>query len=332
MLRLALLHGCSSTAADYAEAVRRVRGVQFTAVVHGDEATRKDSAAALVASVSAASFDELLKSDGDAFDAVLIRGAVSRRAEIAGRAAAAKKHVCLTTPAAASEAEVDRIAAACQTAGVTLMIGSRRQFQPAIAAVKSALDSGKLGSPALLRLHHWLPLEPEKKAAQTVNERSSGPIWSEIVSHLHLALWTFGNSPTELFASGRGSQNGERNWPDYLQLHLGFPDGGMALISLAFDLPPGDGYDVFTVIGSTGAAYADDHPQRQLVFRGDAPKAVLDHDDILTRTAQLRTFAIAIAENAKPPTAIHDMKSALRLADAAWTSLQEHRPVRVEGP
>jgi myo-inositol 2-dehydrogenase/D-chiro-inositol 1-dehydrogenase len=332
MLRLALIHGCPNTAAQYAQAAARIRGAAFTAVAHADETTRHDAARLLGVSLAAATLDELLSSHGPEFDAVLIRGPVLQRPDRACRAAEAGKHVCLTTPAAISEPELDRIAAACRAAGAALMLGSRRRFQPSVASVKGVLDSGKLGSPALLRCHHWQPRESGRPDVwERAARRSPGAVWSEIVNHLELAVWLFGRAPTQILAQGRVGRVARDHWPDYLQLHLGFPEGGMALISLGFGLPAGDGYEVLSLIGSTGAAYADDHPQRQLVFRGDAPRAVVRQDDILMRTAHLRAFVNAVANNDDPSHEIGVAKTALRLADSAWRSLAERRPVTVAG-
>lgn len=212
------------------------------------------------------------------------------------------------------------------------MLASRRRFQPSVAAVKEALASGKLGSPAFLRIHHWQPRDAGRPDDwERATRRIPGTVWSELINHLELAVWTFDRSPAEIFAQGRARSGTTDHWPDYLQLHLGFPDGGMALISLAFGLPAGDGYDALSLIGSTGAAYADDHPQRQLVFRGDAPRAVLGRDDILMRTAHLRTFVNAVAHQEDGSKGVEMAKTALRLADAAWTSLVERRPVAVTG-
>ena len=46
--------------------------------------------------------------------------------------------------------------------------------------------------------------------------------------------------------------------PGYVHVHLGFPEGGMALMDDAQTLSGGDGCFSLSMIGSTGAAYAND--------------------------------------------------------------------------
>ena len=69
----------------------------------------------------------------------------------------------------------------------------------------------------------------------------------------------FGNKPSEIFGIGRRISGSGTTWPDYVQIHLGFPGGGMAIIDYSTSLPQGPGYYFLSMIGSKGAAYADDH-------------------------------------------------------------------------
>src|SRR5206468_777892 len=105
---------------------------------------------------------------------------------------------------------------------------------------------------------------------------------------LDLAKWIFGGAPTEIFVLGRIGQNDTLRGADYVQVHLGFPRGGMALVCVARSLPAGDAYDSLSLIGSTGAAYADDHYQSHLLYRGSAPAALKTGEGIMGLTAQLR--------------------------------------------
>jgi hypothetical protein len=103
------------------------------------------------------------------------------------------------------------------------------------------------------------------------------------------------------------------------------------LISVSRALPPGDDYQTVSMIGSTGAAYADDHLQKHLLFRGERPVATQHSEMIPAIVAQLRDFQQAIAEKRNPADAVAAMKSAMALTEAVWTSLAEHRPVRLTG-
>ncbi len=326
MLRLALIHACQHKAGRYAQAAARLRGVKFTALVQPDAVKRKEAANALGGVSAVESLAELLSKHSAEFDAVALHGSVAKRSELACQIAAAGKHLFVSTPLAVNAAEVDRIASACKSNSVTLCVGSHVRSRPSVAAVKGAIDSGKLGAPGLLRVHCW---EPKGDAAG--QQRHHGEFRSRIVQQLDLALCIFPQPPTEIYAVGRDPAANGENWPEYLQIHLGFPQGGMALISLARSLPAGDEYQTVSVIASTGAAYADDHLQKHLLFRGQHPQAVQQDEMVPAIVAQLRELQMAIAEKRDPAATAKSMNAALSLTDAAWMSLVERRPIRLSG-
>src|SRR5262249_10596121 len=151
------------------------------------------------------------------------------RPALCQQAAAAGKHVLVEDPLGLSAAAAAPAVNACAKAGVRLMVGQAFPYLPPLQGIRARLDARQLREPGLLRIHRWE--QPETPMALT--------------REIDLACWLFGNGPSELFATGR---------PDYIQVHLGFPGGGMALIDHARPLPPDDGYYSLALIGSTGAA------------------------------------------------------------------------------
>jgi predicted dehydrogenase len=105
----------------------------------------------------------------------------------------------------------------------------------------------------------------------------------------------------------------------------------MALIDDARTLPSGDGYFSLSLIGSTGAAYADDHHNRNLLFRGGDPNAIDTGQGSLHLTAQLREFIAAIEEQREPVANGTDGQVALQVAEAAVSSLQSRQALRMIG-
>ena len=130
--------------------------------------------------------------------------------------------------------------------------------------------------------------------------------------YLDLANWLFGAPPDRVYA--RAAE------PGYLQVHLGFSGGGMALIDVSDDLPPGDGYRSVTVIGSDGAGYADDHRNRNLVFGGGDAAARDPGEGNLELVAELEEFVSASSGGRAPQVAGADAAAALQVAAAATTS------------
>ena len=146
---------------------------------------------------------------------------------------------------------------------------------------------------------------------------------SKVTSEIDVANWLFEDLPSEVYATGRGD--------DYLQVHLGFPNGGMALIDCASSLPDGGGYFSLSVIGSTGAATADDHHNMNLMYRGGKPLAVAGGQGVSHVRGQLQEFVDAIAEQRPPATSGIDGRNALLVADAAGKSIATGSSFKLAG-
>lgn len=299
MIRLALISLTGSVVdqqiAELQEACARLRHVELAA--------------------TAASDDEVQRIPRAQFDAAVLRAPVARHAELTSQFAKAGKHVLLFGPMAQTIEDANRLIDDCRTANIRLMLGGTIRFQPSINSIKVALDSKQLGIPALLRSHSWSAAEQNFDAeAET-----------KIFQQLDLAGWIFNGLPTEIYA------NAHHDWRDALQLHFGFPENGMGLITINQSLPPGDRYRSCSVIGSTGAAYADDHRQMQLLYQRNTSRAIRTTEGIGTLVEELREFAAAITQNREPSVSGADGLRALLLTDAVRHSIELRQPLKREG-
>ncbi len=310
MIRIALI-GCQREAADYAAVIPRVPGAEFVAVADRDPECRR----ALAGKTNAPGFEslaQLLNEDAIAFDAVIAQGA--GHAEIC-QAARVGKHLLVDTPIASSTTDADELISVCRDNGVVLMTGQSSRFLPAVQTVKASLAAGQLGEPGLLRIHRWLA--DDTVAPTTVNLRGS------LVRELDLAIWMFGRMPTVIFAIGtrRSGDTGAAEDVDdetlSIQMHVGFGEG-MSIIDVARGHAE---YFSLTMIGSTGAAYADDHHNTQLLQRGGQASAIKTSTGNLHVLAQLREFVAAIREQRPPAITGTNGLAAIRAADAALRSL-----------
>ena len=313
MTRLALIGG-GENAVSYTTVTPRLPDVAFAAIVHSDPDVAHRIANSLGASITANSLDDLINQYRDAFDAVLILEPSDSRVSLATRAAETGKHVLMASPLAPSAQSAADVINACQSANVRLMAGHPLRFMPSQQAVKTALMEGKLGEPGLLRMHHWM--------ASTGQTEADDIVMGQTVDGIDLAIWLFDGMPTEVYAVSR---------PGYIHVHLGFPDGGMALMDDVQTLPGGDGYFSLSMIGSTGAAYADDHHNRNLLFQGGNPSAIETGQGTSGITVQLQEFAAAIEEGREPAASGADSQAALQVAEAAVASLQSQQALRLTG-
>ena len=139
--------------------------------------------------------------------------------------------------------------------GIPLIIPALpKRFSPEVIALRESVEAGNLGKLGLLRMHLW-------------NQKKSDGV-QEMVHAIDLALWFFGAEPEHI----HGTASIE-NDVKCLLIHLGFKCGGMALLDFTNSLPSGDNYESLSLIGSKGAAYTDDHRNRNLFFSGGAPGA-----------------------------------------------------------
>ena len=309
MVRMALI-GCGVNAAPYLAAAQQLPETAITAVADADSAQVERAARTAGAAACAGTLDELLNGAAETFDAVIITSPPESHATLVQRAAQAGKHALVEPPLAPTADEAQQLAAAGRAAGVRLMLAHPARFQADHRAVKESLDDGELGRPGLLRIHQWF-------AATDGSERSA----HAGLAALDLALWMFGSLPTHVYAVARPTQTTDLAAAEYVQVHLGFASGGMALIDLAHTLPTGDGYDSLTLIGSLGAAYADTHHNVQLLYGGGHAQAVRTGPDESVAALVLAEFAAAIAEQREPAVTGADGHAALLVAAAVESSL-----------
>ena len=171
---------------------------------------------------------------------------------------------------------------------------------PSRQLLKRELDAGKLGEPGLVRIHHW-------EAGGETDAALSLPV--ALLEQIDVVLWLLGKSPTVVYAVA-----GDK----YLQIHLGFPAGAMALLVYSSRLPPGDPYRSLHVIGSAGTAYADDQQNMQLLYQGGQPRGIMAQE---TMTGGHDSSGMM--------TKAWD--SVLRVAAAVQQSLQSRQAVSLEG-
>jgi len=329
MIRLAVV-GCAGAAQQYNDVLSRVRNATLVATVDQDPDLARGTAAALGATIWATSLQELLQQHAAGFDAALIRSKNRFHPQHVVQAVEAGKHVLVETPLALSTGDAEEVIAAGKRGDVCLMLGQSERFQPSIQAVREKIAGGQLGETALLRIHRWEGRSTgDWQGWQRDAQHSGGAVLGHVTRDIDLVCWLFGRQPTEVFAVGRNPGcTTDVDW-EYVQLHLGFTAGAMALIIFCRTLPAGDDYFSLSAIGSTGAVYADDHHNMQLLYRGGAPAALKTgqaHHHVL---AQLQEFVDASEEGRDPSITATDGRNAVRVAEAALESIATGQTVHL---
>ena len=189
-------------------------------------------------------------------------------------------------------------------ANAHLSIVNPDRYLPSRQLIRQQLDAGKLGEPGLIRIHRWEPTI----AAQGRD--------------LDLVLWYMGKSPTVVYAI---------ETPAFTQVHLGFPNGAMALLDHAHCLPVGDTYYCLSLIGSAGAAYADDHQNVQLVYSGSTPRRFAPMKGSCNGRPSCRRSSIPLPRLRHDWNRIPTWADVLAVNDAVRESLRTKQAVTLTG-
>ena len=170
-----------------------------------------------------------------------------------------------------------------------LMPAHQWRYAPNIIPVQDSRSSGQLGEPGLLRIHHWLTADTSP--------------FSMAFHQVDLSHWFFSGQPSSHYAHS-GS--------DYLQLHLGYPESGMSLIDIATNRSGSSDYYSMHLIGSHGAAYADDHENSHLLFGREGIRSLIPPaNEVIAIRNMLEEFSNGIIEDRPWDVTLEDTRNAL---------------------
>ncbi len=305
----------------------RVGGARLVGVADAVAELARAVAASL--GVRAASPEELL-SAGEV-DAVAVCSSTDTHVALVVEAAKAGRAIFCEKPIAHDLAGVDRALEAAEAAGVPLMVGFNRRFDPAHAAVRAAVAGGEIGLPHLVRITSRDPEPPPASYAAV-----SGGIFLDMTIHdFDMARFVAGSEVTEVTAVGAVRivpELAEAGDVDTALVTLRHADGCITAIDNSRRAVYG--YDQrVEVLGERGLV-ASENPHEHSALRRDAsgtrlaPLPYFFLERYATSYArQWDAFVEAVRSGAEPPTTGADGRAALVLALAARRSLLEHRPV-----
>jgi predicted dehydrogenase len=182
-------------------------------------------------------------------------------------------------------------------------------YLPSRQLIRQQLDSGKLGEPGLLRLHRWKPPRDDR---------------GSLVCDLELVITLFGKAPNVVYAVTQGIP--DSSTPPGILVHLGFAGGGMALLDHQ-PLPTRDGYTSLTLIGSSGAAYADDHSNVQLIFGSGAARAVRVDEGVAPYVAAIEDFVEVLRAGRDLSAQRMRWHNAFATVEAVHSSLRDRQAI-----
>jgi myo-inositol 2-dehydrogenase/D-chiro-inositol 1-dehydrogenase/scyllo-inositol 2-dehydrogenase (NAD+) len=232
-----------------------VAGARLVAMVDPVAEARKTALAELGMDKGYTNYRDALADP--AVGAVVVVTPTAFHRDIVVAAAAAGKHVLCEKPMAMNPDECAQMIAACDLAGVKLQIGFMRRFDRDFMAAKTALDSGKIGEPVLIKS---LTRGPSVPQSWMYDLTVSNGTLSEVNSHdIDTLRWFAGDDFAEVYAIAGNYRCPEAKvaHPDYYDtfaMTVRFSKGAQGVIDGAASV--GYGYDArLEVLGTKGVLF-----------------------------------------------------------------------------
>ncbi|MFE6735167.1 Gfo/Idh/MocA family protein [Microbacterium sp. NPDC057650] len=317
-MRIGLI-GAGAVAPFHVRAAAVLAGAELTAVCDIDE-----SAARRAADLSPGAkvfTDHRRMLDADAVDAVIVNTPHALHLPIAIEAAEAGKHVLVEKPMATSVADCDRIAEACERAGVALTVGHIQHFLPDKTAAHGLIASGDLGAVQLIRDNRSTDYRPGTRSPWFFSrEVAGGGALFNIGAHcLDRSLW-FGGAPAAEISASVANRFGSPVETDGV-LRLRLENGVGVAVAVVSDPPTRS--DSLTVVCEGGVVEAD--PRAGTTVRVDGRTRLLheptDRDIQTGFTAQLADF-LQVVDGGAPAVPLEHARHVVELILASYRSAQ----------
>ena len=266
--------------------------------------------------------------------AVMICSSTDTHADLVIEAARAGKHVFCEKPLDLELARIDAVLAEVEEAGVQLMLGFNRRFDPDFARVRDLVAAGAVGRAEMLRITSRDPAPPPAEYVAV-----SGGMFLDMTIHdFDMARFVMGQEVVELHTMAAVLVDpaiGVAGDVDSAVISLRFVDGALGVIENSRRAVYG--YDQrVEVLGSQGRVGNRNHAAHSV----QVADAVGLHDPLpldffmqrytAAYAAEIEAFVDAVRLGREPPVGGQDGRMAVVLGLAARRSFELGRPVCIE--
>jgi UDP-N-acetyl-2-amino-2-deoxyglucuronate dehydrogenase len=274
--------------------------------------------------------------------AVLLLTPPNAREELAGRLAAAGKHVLLEKPVERTTAAAERIVALCERAGVTLGVVFQHRFREGSERLRALLAEGALGEVAAVQLAvpWWRPQAYyDEPGRGTLARDGGGVLISQAIHQLDLML-SLAGPVAEVAALGGTTRLHRMETEDFVGAGLRFASGALGSLVATTACYPG-APERLAVTGTAGTAtleagtlslaFLDGRSERHgetVGTGGGADPMAFPHD---WHRSMIADFLDALDEGRPPRVTGREALRVHRLIDALLLSARERRAVEVPG-
>jgi myo-inositol 2-dehydrogenase/D-chiro-inositol 1-dehydrogenase len=309
----------------------KIDGVNVAAVVNP---SKKGQDYARGFGVKEVSDDLNIIFDKPEINAVLICSPSNSHADYAIRAAEADKAIFCEKPIDMSLERAMEVVAKVNEYGVPMMVTFNRRFDSDFAKVRKAVSDRKIGK--ILSLH-IISRDPGPPPIEYIKQ--SGGLFKDMTIHdFDMARFIMGCEVSEVFATGNCTidpEIGEVGDIDTAMILLRFENGATAVIENS--RKAAYGYDPrLEVFGSKGMLQITNPLKTNVV--GSDEKGTLSDVNLnffidryeTSYLVEMQAFIDALTHKKIMPVGGADGISAIVLADAAYTSLRENRPIKID--
>jgi myo-inositol 2-dehydrogenase/D-chiro-inositol 1-dehydrogenase len=291
-----------------------------------------DAAVSLAASVGAqvAGVDEIIASD---VDAILIATPTDTHADLIEAAARSGKAILCEKPVSLSVERIEALLPVVEKAGVPLMIGFNRRFDPNFAGLQKRLREGDVGEVEIVTIISRDPAPPPVSYIA----RSGGLYRDMMIHDFDMARFLVGEEFVSVSAIGGALVDkaiGTAGDVDTAAVQMQTASGKIAVITNSRRATYG--YDQrIEVHGSKGMLRAGNVHMTTLEradgagFTQDVIQNFFIDRYVAAYAAEVNTFIDAMANGTVPTPSGHDGLMAQKLAEAATKSSQTGQVVRV---
>lgn len=268
-------------------------------------------------------------------DAVLICSSTDTHSRITIEAAKAGKHIFCEKPIDYDLNRIHDALKAVEEAGVKFQVGFNRRFDHNFKQVREFIKGGKIGEPHIIKI---TSRDPEPPPIEYV--KVSGGMFLDMTIHdFDMARYLSGSEVEEVYVQGAVLVDpgiGQAGDVDTAVITLKFKNGAIGVIDNSRKAVYG--YDQrVEVFGSKGCVtVSNDTPTSAVLSTADGvtsdkPKYFFLERYMDSFVQEMKDFFDAIVNNKQTPvTGIDGLKPVL-IGLAAKKSLEEGKPVKVEG-
>ena len=298
----------------HCEAVRSLPQAELVAVADVDEALA-GRVAAETGATGHTDHRRLLAQPG--LDAVIVATPDQLHRDIVLDAAAAGVHILVEKPIATTLADAEAMSAACDAAGVLLMVGFTLRFFPQYVLARDAVTRGELGrAVSAFARRTNLTTQSARLGGRT------GVLFFLAIHDFDVLCWILGSTPTRIYCAQSTSVPGPHPVEDETFTTIGFDDGSIACVHAGWRLPVSHpaGFDFrLDLTGSEGVLNLGMEHQGVTVIGAGGTRYPAFVDALVRED---RAFVDAVRTGGPSPVPAADGITALRMVLAAEESLR----------